>query len=57
MQKNPAHLFKILQEEEMRELGLGNKEIQGKKLNPNPFSLVFGLGKTPYVDKGVLYLL
>ena len=39
----------------MREVGLGNKEIQGKKLNPNPFSLVFGLGKSPNVDKGFLY--
>ena len=37
--------------------GLGIKRFKGKKLNPNPFSLVFGLGKTPNVDKGVFYWL
>ena len=26
--KNTAHLFKILQEEEWRELGIGNQEIK-----------------------------
>ena len=26
--KNPSYLFKILQEAKMRELGLGNQEIQ-----------------------------
>ena len=56
--QNPALWYKILQEGKKKKgYGFKCKEIQGKKLNPNLFSLVFGLGKTPNVDKGVLYWL
>ena len=53
-----SHLWFPSDQEEEGRLGVERiKRFKGKKLNPNPLSLVFGLGKTPNVDKGVLYLL
>ena len=52
----PIYGFQVIKKKK-EDLLLKNQEIKSKKLNHNPFSLVFGLGKTPNVDKGVLYWL
>ena len=49
----PIYGFQVIKKKK-EGLVLKNKRFKGKKLNPNPFSLMFGLGKTPNVDKGVL---
>ena len=43
--QNPAHLFKILQEEEMRELGLQVQRDLRKEPNPRISLMMFGLEK------------
>ena len=53
----PIYGFQVIKKKK-ESLVLKNQDIlKGKKLNPNPFSLVFGLGKTSNVDKGVFYWL
>ena len=49
----PIYGFQVIKKKK-EGLVLKNKRFKGKKLNPNPFSHMFGLGKTPNVDKGVL---
>ena len=51
-----SHLWFPNDQEEEGRLGVEeSRDSKVKKLNPNPFSLVFGLGKTPNVDKCVFY--
>ena len=53
-----SHLWFPSDQEEEGRLGVEESRYSKiKKLNPNPFSLVFRLGKTPNVNKGVLYWL
>ena len=52
----PIYGFQVIKKKK-EGLVLKNQRFKGEKLDPNPFYLVFELGKTPNVDKGIFYWL